>query len=233
MRARYDPVRAFRDNTPILKVFSEYADFKSYQFLGVRPIIKDPIAIFSAEWLDKNFDLAVIVMIRHPCAFASSLKRLDWSFDFSHFLRQSSLMSQYLAPLEKELREFVDREHDIVDQAAMLWKSIYHVVRDYRRIHRDWIFVRHEDISMEPEVKFREIFNTLGIDYTKTIREFIEETTNKSNPVSTDGKVSSIKLHSARSIYTWHHLLTSDEVARVRDRVNDVSSAFYTDNEWV
>ena len=85
MRARYDPVRAFYDNTPILKVLSEYTEHISYQFLGVRPIIKDPIAIFSAEWMCKNFDLGVVVMIRHPCAFASSLKRLDWSFDFSHF----------------------------------------------------------------------------------------------------------------------------------------------------
>ena len=115
----------------------------------------------------------------------------------------------------------------------MLWKSIYHVVRDYRRIHRDWIFVRHEDISIDPELNFRGIFDSLGIDYTEKTQEFLEKTTSTANPVSAKGKSLSIELHSAQSIYTWHHLLTSDEVGRVRDRVNDVSSAFYTDDEWV
>jgi hypothetical protein len=47
-----------------------------------RPLIKDPIACFSSAWLAKNFDLAVVVLFRHPAAFYQSLKRLNWHFDF-------------------------------------------------------------------------------------------------------------------------------------------------------
>ena len=48
------------------------------------PIIKDPIALFSAPWLAKTFDMNVLVMIRHPAAFCSSLKLKDWKFDFNN-----------------------------------------------------------------------------------------------------------------------------------------------------
>jgi hypothetical protein len=42
-----------------------------------RTVIKDPIAIMSAEWMYENFDLDIIVLIRHPAAFVSSLKVKD------------------------------------------------------------------------------------------------------------------------------------------------------------
>ena len=45
---------------------------------GARPLVKDPIALLSAEWLAERFDMDVIVTIRHPAAFAASVLRLGW-----------------------------------------------------------------------------------------------------------------------------------------------------------
>lgn len=41
-----------------------------------RPLVKDPFALFSAEWFADNFDAEVIVIVRHPAAVVSSIKRL-------------------------------------------------------------------------------------------------------------------------------------------------------------
>jgi hypothetical protein len=55
--------------------------FHRYQRTDARPLLKDPIAVFSAEWLADTFDMNVVVMIRHPGGFAASLKRLGWTVE--------------------------------------------------------------------------------------------------------------------------------------------------------
>ena len=44
-----------------------------------RPLVKDPIALLSAEWLAERFGMDVVVTIRHPAAFAASVLRLGWA----------------------------------------------------------------------------------------------------------------------------------------------------------
>ena len=70
------------------------------------PLLKDPIAFFSAEWLERTFGMRVIVTVRHPGAFAASLKRKNWSFDFNRFLEQPSLMRDHLEPYREEIASF-------------------------------------------------------------------------------------------------------------------------------
>ena len=41
-----------------------------------RPVVKDPIALLSAEWLAERFGMDVVVLVRHPAGFAASLNRL-------------------------------------------------------------------------------------------------------------------------------------------------------------
>jgi hypothetical protein len=75
------------------------------------PILKDPIAIFSAEWLCKSFDMNVLVMIRHPAAFCSSLKIKGCNkFDFNNFLNQPLLMKDYLGKFEQKISEYANEE---------------------------------------------------------------------------------------------------------------------------
>ena len=66
--------------------FLEYMRFFLYRLQGLTPIVKDPIALFSAEWLAEKFDMNILVLIRHPAAFVSSIKTRNWSFDFSNLI---------------------------------------------------------------------------------------------------------------------------------------------------
>lgn len=95
-----------------------------YRFAQVRPIIKDPIAVFSAEWLAETFDMDVVVLIRHPAAFAGSLKRLHSTHPFADFLAQPLLMRDHLYPFESEIKQFAETEHDVIDQAKELEKQL-------------------------------------------------------------------------------------------------------------
>lgn len=107
------------------RIFKEYKKFVLHRFHNARPLVKDPIAFFSSGWLAETFDMNVVVLIRHPAAFAGSLKKLNWCHDFSHFLKQPLLMRDHLSPFEDEIREYADHRKNIIDQAILLWK-IFH-----------------------------------------------------------------------------------------------------------
>ena len=78
----------------IVRAILNYSRFTKYRILRKRPLIKDPIAVFSAEWLAQRFNMDVVVLIRHPAAFAGSLKKVKWSHPFEHFIEQQLLMKQ-------------------------------------------------------------------------------------------------------------------------------------------
>lgn len=195
-----------------------------------RVLIKDPIAIFSAEWLASRFNMDVVVMIRHPAAFVSSIKGQNWLFNFNNFLAQPLLMKEHLSPFKEEIIRFTKKKYDIIDQAVLLWKSIYHTAAKYREKHKDWLFVKHEDLSADPIRGFQEIFEKLNIKYSKNIKKTIEIHSSTQNPV--DGNFDTIKRDSKANIKRWRYKLTVEEIERIKSGVEKISTRFYNDKDW-
>ena len=196
-----------------------------------RVLIKDPLAIFSTEWLATKFDMDVIVVIRHPAAIVSSYKRLNWSHSFSQFLAQPLLMKDHLHPFEAEIRDFADNFYDIVDQAALLWKLIYYQVEKYQENHKNWLFVNYEELAHNPIDSFQTIFEKLNLEYTERVSQALHIHSNSINPVNSSDPYS-IKRDSKQTILDWKKSLTSREIERIRTRVEDVASLFYSDDDW-
>lgn len=217
----------------LVQLAKDFSSFFLYRFSNIRPLIKDPIAVFSAEWLASKFDMDVVILIRHPAAFASSLKRLNWTHPFSHFLKQPLLMEDHLYPFESEIREYAEKEHDIIDQAILLWKIIHHMIIKYKKKHKDWIFIRHEELSRAPLQGFRYIFKKLNVEFSRDIREFIKEYSFSKNPSEAPTKRTDfIKLNSRLNIWNWKRRLKKSEIEYIRTHVEDFSRVFYSDEDW-
>jgi len=122
--------------------------------LGRSVLLKDPLALLSAEWLAHRWALEVLVMVRHPAGFAGSLKEKGWTFPFGDLLAQERLMQDHLSPFAEEIETFATTEQDVVDQAALLWTVLYSVVSTYRDRHPEWTFLRHEDVARQPVSTF-------------------------------------------------------------------------------
>jgi len=204
--------------------------YSRYRKNNVRPLVKDPIAVFSAEWLAARFDMEVIVLIRHPAAFVSSLKKLGWNFPFNHFLQQQMLMRDYLHPFEQEIISFSNETRCIVDQAILLWKLIHHVILAYRKKYPSWMFCRHEDLSTDPIRGFSSIFEKLDIEFGDDVKNVIREHTNANNP--TEAAADCLRRNSKENIWNWKQRLTKDEIGHIRNQVADIGEAFYADHEW-
>ena len=195
-----------------------------------QPLVKDPIALLSAEWLAERFGMEVVVLIRHPAAFAASLKRLGWKHSFATFFEDGEL-PEILRPFEREIREQAERPGAILDQAALLWRLLYHAVDGYRERHPDWIFLRHEDASLEPLSTFERLYERLGLELTPTARGAIERATASDNPAAPTSP-HAVELDSAASLGRWRADLTAEEVETLRERTRDVWPRFYTDADW-
>jgi hypothetical protein len=196
-----------------------------------RPLVKDPLALLSSEWLAERFGMEVLVMIRHPAAFVSSVKRLNWEYSFAELLADEQLMNDHLSHFETELRDHVRRPRDVVSQAILTWRVLYSVVATLRRRHPEWLFVRHEDLSIEPSRVFADIYTRLELDFTEGVARGIEEHSGGANPSESESAYS-IRVNSAVNVSNWLRRLSDEEITRIRNGVEDVSHDFYKDQDW-
>jgi Sulfotransferase family len=195
------------------------------------PVFKDPIAVFSAEWLADTFDMDVLVLIRHPAAFVSSIMKQAWDHPFGHFLAQPLMMRDELGPFEAEIRTYAGQPQPLMDQAILLWNVIHHQILQYRDRRPSWNFVLHEDLSREPLSGFKELYDRFGLRWTDAVAHTVEEHSGTGNPsVTTDA--ASHKRDSRKAITAWKARLTPEEVDRIRTRTDAISKAFYTDDDW-
>ncbi|MBI4755593.1 MAG: sulfotransferase [Betaproteobacteria bacterium] len=215
--------------------FKTYVSCVGRRLAGATPLLKDPIALFSAPWLHARFAADPVVMIRHPAAFAASLKVKNWTHPFSHFLSQPLLMRDVLGPFEKEIVEFSETQKDIIDQAALLWKLIHWMILEYRRMHPEWIYVRHEDLSRDPMGGFRSLFDRLGLEFSAKAAQVIREHSlrpSRNGARAGRGGTEDLVRDSVQNIETWKKRLTGAEIGRLRSQVSEVSREFYSEEEW-
>ncbi|MFO8037641.1 MAG: sulfotransferase [Anaerolineales bacterium] len=193
-----------------------------------RPLVKDPLALFSTEWMAERFNMEVVILIRHPAAFVGSLKAAGWPFPFSHLLNQPLLMDRYLSGYAEEIEDFARHDRDLIDQAILLWNLIYSVVRTFQQEHgADWLYVKHEDLSRDPVGEYRKLYEKLGIPFSDQARYRI----NKFSFAETENK--HMKRDSKSNIWKWKKRLTEGEISRVREKTGEVAGHFYTEDDWI
>jgi len=230
---RYDvgrQVRALRGPRDLARTARDFARVERARRAGARPLMKDPIALLSAEWLAKRFEMDVVVLIRHPAAFAASLKRLGWKHSFATFLDDGRI-PEVLAPYEGEIREQAREPGDILSQAALLWRLLYDTADGYRERHPDWVFLRHEDASLDPVDTFAQLYERLGLELTPEARETIARASAPDNPAELPTPYA-VELASAASLGRWREQLADEEVRRLREHTADVWPRFYSDDDW-
>lgn len=190
-----------------------------------RLVIKDPIASLSSDWLARNYDLEVVVLVRHPLAFAASLKRLGWRHPFCHFLEQKELMRDHLDPYRAEME---GAPTDVVGQAALLWKCLYGVLSTYLENNPGWHLRRHEDLSGDPMGALEDLYGTLGLGWAAGVADGVARHTRSGNPTGAAcGRVHQLRRDSAANLHQWRNILTEEEAARVRESTRPVSDFYY------
>ncbi len=195
------------------------------------PLIKDPIALTAAEWLYHIWHTKNVLLVRHPAAFASSLKRLDWRFNFENFTQQSDLMERFLEPFRSQIE---NPPTDQIEEAALAWTCLTTIIVKYRELYPNWIYLRHEDLSFDPFNQYKTLFKKLDLPFTKNAEAAIRSTTSSANSsdVTNQGKVHQLKRDSRANITNWKKRLSKHEIEQIKSITKDTADHFYSDDEW-
>ena len=100
------------------------------------------------------------------------------------------------------------------------------MIINYREKYPEWLFLRYEDIVMNPKDKFKEIFKYLELEFNEKICFQLEKYISNENPI--EAKSSNFSPRNAKaSLETWKKRLTSSEIKRVVNQTEDVAKSFY------
>jgi hypothetical protein len=227
----WDEIRSLRSRKDFLRMGRDFLIFYNGLMRGQRALLKDPFAVFSMPWFAKHLNCKVVITVRHPAAFASSLKRLNWPFDFQNLLDQPLLMRDHLELYRDEMQSM--KPDDIIGQAALLWKMIYYSVHATCERNPDFIVVRHEDLSRDPVPGYRDLYKLLDLAFTSRVEKTILNSSNSENPVELSRKkIHGFKLDSRANIDIWKKRLSVEEVDRIHKMTEEISALYYSEAEW-
>ncbi len=227
----WDEIRSLRSSRDFLRMLRDFGTFYRGSLRGQRPLLKDPFAIFSLPWFIERLGCQIIVTVRHPAAFASSLKRLNWTFDFDDLLQQSLLMRDYLEPYRSEMEAIA--ANDILGQASLLWALIYRVVWSVHDRNPAIRIVLHEHLSLNPAEEFRRLYDDLGLSFTPGARNTIVRSSSSKNPTElAQRQVHSVQLDSRANLENWKRRLTTEEISRIRRLTGEISAFYYPEESW-
>lgn len=198
-----------------------------------RVLLKDPIALFSAEWIARTFGAQVVLLIRHPAAFIGSLKRMKWTVNFANLLNQPALLNDCLGDFRDELERRVRAPRDVIEDGILQWRVFAHTIDRLRKAHPEWLVYRHEDASREPEACFNQILSSLGLQMTSEVESAIHFYGGKENPSEAErGKLHELRRNSAENIHNWMKRLSPEEIRRIRTGTEDIAGSFYPAEDW-
>ena len=189
------------------------------------PLIKDPIALMSTEWIYQNFHPKIIVSIRHPAAFIASIKVKNWEFDFKNLQLQGEFVETKLNKYKNQIDKYVETPPDIIEQGILIWNIVHDIIYEYQKKYKEWYFIKNEDISLNPLLEYEKIFKFLELDLNEKIRKEIIDSTTSSRP----GK---LKRNSKENIKSWKKRLTEEEINNIKSKTKPIWEKFYTEKDW-
>jgi hypothetical protein len=140
-------------------------------------------------------------------------------------------MEEHLFPFRNEIEDFAKEDYEIVDQIALLWKLIHYMILKFQKTNSHWVFVRYEDLVLDPSEGFRKIFEQVKLPFSERTQAAIRAHSLR-NPEQNTTVPYAIKRNPHQVASKWKKSLTANEVYRVQKRVEPISSAFYSEQDW-
>jgi len=211
-------------------------DIFTYFNFKKRSLYKEPAAIFSSEFLSEHLGARIIILIRHPAAVIGSMKAHNMNFNFSVFKEREMYAAPYLEPFKREIEFIINKENgDIIEKGILIWNIVNHRIVQYQKNHKDWYFIRHEDLSLNALNEFEKIYKFLDLPFSERIRKrILFDTQKKKDSIHTikkGGSPFSIR-DSKENIKYWKKRLTEDEIRKIQEKTSTIWKHFYSSSDW-
>lgn len=185
------------------QVRSLWTDPDRTSFFPNRFLIKSIRANLMLGYIYDNFKPKIIYVTRHPCATIYSRLALGWQADVNDILHQEELVEDFLHPWVK----YIEKEKDNLGGHAVWW-AIENSIAKLHLESRCHLHITYEQLCMQSENKFSDIFLWLGIqepaDYRKILNRPSRQSRKEVKYQSTLGR-----------LWTWSKHLSSEDQKRI------------------
>ncbi|MBD3277021.1 MAG: hypothetical protein GF388_01865 [Candidatus Aegiribacteria sp.] len=205
---------------------------------GCRPLFKDPTALLSAEWIAREYDAHVLMMVRHPAAYVASVKRLGWRAPVEDFTCQPDLLDWLPGYLSEELLARESQRPEpaegvfALEAAVLCWKVFHETIFRYSSENPGWIVVRHEDLATNYLEGFRRLYMDLGLEWGKHQAEMVEKHCSSCNELVRGRVNHEFRQDSGKVVRAWMEDLNREELETVRNLASPVWEKYYTPASW-
>ncbi|MGQ0618316.1 MAG: sulfotransferase [Panacagrimonas sp.] len=140
------------------RIRHRWIDRFNRKLLVRKRLIKDIRAHLILNWIKQQFPaIPLILLLRHPCAVASSKMKLGWETHLDDFLGQADLVLDHLEPFRREIAG----AKDVFDQHIFMW-CIENYVPLKQFSAGEVLVVFYEDICTRPAEQIARIFSFIG-----------------------------------------------------------------------
>jgi hypothetical protein len=189
-----------------------------------RRLFKDPDLVFFADDLERRHGFQVVILVRHPCAFYASVKRLGWRFPLDELLEQRALVERHLARYAEHLAV---RPRSHAEEAAILWLFVYSTLRDLLAGNPRLLLLRHEDVAERPLPTFKALCRRLGLDFDARLAARLARATGGRRVAARANRAHDL-VRDARALAShWTQALDPGEVKQIRGVVEPVYGFYY------
>lgn len=219
---------ADEDEVALRKGFLDHVQFDGVE----RLILKDPIAVFSAPWIQEQFGVQVVCIVRHPAGFVSSLIKWNWEFHFGYFTAQPRLMESFPEAIRNDIERYARERQEPILQACLLWKAIYGWVLSQSPKKNKWIVINYEDLAKNPQKQYRKLYKKLGLKWDVSVSDGIKQMSGGENPTESDDP--GFKARSSQAMReVWMSRLSTDQIDLVQEETNPLWKKFYSKRDWI
>ena len=197
-------------NTPIFKKVLQYIyNLPKYKFWAKHRVIKFIKANLMVEYLQQNFDVNIIYLIRHPCAVISSQRKMGWNTKMDRVLSQKNLIEKY-----DDVRELILSANKEIEKLTVLWCIENSLILNQIRNKRiNVVFATYEDIVLNPEGELRRILLE-SLYPGKVVDRIISRMKRRMPPQD-------------KSIYKWKSKINNEEKHLIINIVKEFNISLY------
>jgi hypothetical protein len=189
-------------------------------------IIKDPIASLLSEYLYLHYRVKPVIIIKHPTSFIASLKRVNFWPTPTKLKGQPHLIEDHFS----EEPSFLNQEwSNPMLAAAAFWRIIYKVLLNQASKYPDWEIITHEKLCEEPTVVFHNLYKTLDLPWSESIKNKIEKRTQGNySAEAKKGVVQDFQRNSSDIFKLRRDSLSLEERKAIFEIVEDVALKIYS-----
>jgi hypothetical protein len=184
------------------QVRNSWSDKYHRTFLSRRRLIKDVRTNLMLRWMYENFPgMPLVLILRHPCAVASSQSRADHQFLGlgAHFLGQPELVDDFLQPH----LEAIQSPNSAFEEKILRWciqNAVPLAQFEYGQIH----VVFYEELCVDAHSVLERLFDYLDLPLNLDQIELSRQSpvSNKTSAILTGGSL----------VDQWREYVTFDEI---------------------